>query len=109
MPARLGPTITAELRAAGITNWNLEYLWAGGLVLTQPGYPQGQRAIIDAVLTTHDPNAEEKDDVRDAYMAAKQAIVDFNANSTLATAKPAIIKLGQCVEELLKFLNRRIA
>lgn len=51
---------------------------------------------------------QDADVVRDAYVAAKQAIEDFAANSTLTTAKPAIIKLGQCVEELLRALNRRI-
>lgn len=47
--------------------------------------------------------------VHDAYVAAKAALTTFQGDSTLANAKPALLKLGLCVEELLKFLNKRIA
>lgn len=75
-------------------------------------WPNGDRTrclCSEAGEITGDPAWVDVDDLRDAYVAAKAAIVEFNATSTLATAKPAIIKLGVCVEELLKFLKHRIA
>ena len=75
-------------------------------------WPNGDRTrclcAADGTITG-DPAWVDVDDLRDAYVAAKAAVTEFNANSTLATAKPAIIKLALCVEELLKFLKHRIA
>lgn len=77
------------------------HVWPNGLFL--------RCLYTEAGEIIPDPTWVDRDDVRDAYVAAKAAMEEFAANSTLATAKPAIIKLGQCVEELLKFLNRRIS
>lgn len=46
------------------------------------------------------------DTVRDAYQEARLAMEQFAGDSTMATARTALIKLGLCVEELLIALNR---
>lgn len=53
---------------------------------------------------------QDIDLVRDAYVAAKAATQDMVANPTdLAKARLAIVRQGQCIEELLRALNRRIS
>ena len=73
----------------------------------EPGETWEERESMPDITSSLADQA--KDDVRDAYVAAKAAMVTFEATSTLANAKPALLKLGLCVEELLKYLNKRIA
>lgn len=106
----IGPHFTEELRVAGLLG--LQFSWTDdGKITFGPLITPDQRVAILTVLAAHDPSvpAPDIDAVRDAYVDAKKAVTDFAANSTLATAKPAIIKLAQCVEELLLALKRRIA
>jgi hypothetical protein len=103
------------LDASNIAPWQAD---ATREVMEIPGadenaypFPGGERTRCTCAAdgTIAYAPALDVDAVRDAYVAAKAAMVEFNANATLATAKPAIIKLGLCVEELLKFLKHRIA
>jgi len=109
MATRLGETFLAELHAAGVTDIRIAYWPDRDAVLFAPDYDPAQRAAAEAVVEAHDPDALPRDVVRDAYVDAKAAIAQFNSDPSLTTARPAIVKLGKCVEELLKFLNRRIA
>lgn len=108
--AVIGPRFAEELAAAGV--FGLPFSWdANGNITWGAAITPAQRATILAVIAAHNPSAPatDTDAVRDAYVAAKAAMTTFAADSTLANAKPALIKLGQCVEELMKYLNRRIA
>jgi hypothetical protein len=107
--ARIGPKFSEDIRAAGLAG--LPFAWTEDGITYGSTLTPEQRAAIEAVLASHNPQAPatDRDDVRDAYVAAKNALETFAANSTLANAKPALLKLGLCVEELLKYLNKRIA
>jgi hypothetical protein len=52
--AKYGPTIWAELEAAGLGG--LPIMQEGDEVLTAPGFPDDKREIFNAVLAAHDPN-----------------------------------------------------
>lgn len=49
------------------------------------------------------------DAVRDAYLAAEQAVQALATDATIpAVARQAVVKLGLCVKALLIYLNRRV-
>lgn len=77
-----------------------EYAWPGG---------ERTRCTCAADGTIGYSAALDRDAVRDAYLAAKAATEDFAADSTLAKARTAIIRQGQCLEALLLYLNKRIS
>lgn len=108
MTIRIGPTFGSELAAAGLSG--LQFAWGDdGTFEWGDAVTEAQRAAVLAIYAAHDPAALAKDNVRDAYVAAKAATEEFAADSTLAKARTAIIRQGQCLEALLLYLNRRIA
>jgi len=74
----------------------------------QAGESSVELAIMPAITLPLD--LQGVDVVRDAYVAAKAATQAMVADPTdLAKARTAIVRQGQCVEELLRVLNRSIA
>lgn len=107
----IGPRFVEELEAAGVVG--LPFAWGsdGSLTFGAAITPEQQTAIR-AVLAAHNPAAPatDIDAVRDAYVAAKAAVQALAADGSVpAVVRQAVVKLGQCVEELLRALNRRIA
>lgn len=50
------------------------------------------------------------DAVRDAYVAAKQAVQALAVDASVpAVARQAVVRLGQCLEALLRYLNRQVS
>lgn len=109
--APIGPHFSEELQAAGLLG--LPFAWgADGTLTLDPSLTEQQRTAILALVAAHDYTvpATDRDDVRDAYVAAKAAVQTMAANAAIpADARNAVVKLGLCLEELLKYLNRRIA
>jgi hypothetical protein len=107
----IGPKFVEELQAAGLLG--LPFAWGDdGVIMYDTSMTPVQVAAVQAVLAAHNPSAPatDRDDLRDAYVAAKAAIQTMAANAAIpADARNAVAKLGLCVEELLKYLNKRIA
>lgn len=82
-----------------------------GVTETAYAWPGGERTRCTCAAdgTIGYSAALDRDAVRDAYLAAKAATEDFAADSTLAKARTAIIRQGQCLEALLLYLNKRIS
>src|SRR4030042_239969 len=105
---RIGPTFAKELQDAGLAG--LRFSWgADGTFQFDPSVTKAQRTAILAVFAAHNPDALETDEVRDAYVEAKAAITTIAGNAAIPSdARQAVVKLGLCVEALLKLLQRRI-
>lgn len=107
----IGPTFGAELVAAGLGG--LQISWgADGRIDYGASITPAQRIAIEAVLTAHNPAAvsPDQDAVRDAYVMAKAAVQALAVDASVpAVARTAVVRVGQCLEELLIYLNRRIA
>lgn len=83
------------------------------------GFPEFAADYADGLITGEEVEdvsgvvvvqADGKDAVRDAYVAAKAAITTMAQNAAIpADARQAVVTLGLCVEALLRYLNKRIA
>jgi hypothetical protein len=101
-----------DLKEAGLHTVPMNTGGDGQIEFCDPATPQATKDAVLAILAAHDPDKvlPDKDDLRDAYVVAKAAVQTMAANAAIpADARNAVVKLGLCLEELLKYLNRRIA
>lgn len=70
MMARIGPTFTEELKAAGVTDFRFAWSTETGIVDFHPGVPADERAKVEAVLAAHDgPLSEARHEALEATRA----------------------------------------